>query len=78
MFASFLLDRDEDRRAWEVLQPVRISNEAGESEHRVWYVAARAAARLGDMKAARRLYEAIERADPAFPALDELDRATRS
>ena len=47
--------------------------------HRVWYVASRAAAELGDLKTAsgRKLFEAIQKADPAFPALDELDRVTR-
>jgi hypothetical protein len=42
----------------------------------VWFVAARAAARLGDRRTARRLYEVIQAADPGFPGLDELDRAT--
>ena len=31
--------------------------------------------RLGDARTARRLYEAIQSADPGFPGLDELDRA---
>jgi len=75
VFASFLLDRDEARRAWEVANPGRIGDEPRESELRVWYVAARAAARLGDRGTARRLYEAIQDSDPAFPGLDELDAA---
>lgn len=76
VFASFLLDRGEDRRAWEVTGPKRLENEPRESELRVWYVAARAAHRLGDGTTARRLYETIEATDPAFPGLDELDRLT--
>jgi hypothetical protein len=44
---------------------------------RVWYVAARAAAELGDLRTARTLFEAIQQGDPGFPALDELDRTTR-
>jgi hypothetical protein len=41
----------------------------------VWYVAARAAARLDDLSGSRRLYQAIVEADPGFPGLDELEAA---
>jgi hypothetical protein len=44
---------------------------------RVWYVAAGAAARLGDTGTARKLLEAIQRADAAFPALDRLEKEIR-
>jgi hypothetical protein len=74
VFASFLLDRGEDHRAWEVADPRRLGDDPGESELRVWYVAARAAQRLGDTATARRLHRAVEAADPAFPGLDDLDR----
>jgi hypothetical protein len=77
VFGAHLLDRDEPQRAWDVTNPGRIGPEASESDFRVWYVAARAAAELGDRQTGRRLFEAIQRVDPAFPALDELDRATR-
>jgi tetratricopeptide (TPR) repeat protein len=77
VYAAHLLDRGEDRRAWDVANPGRIIDGPRESELRVWYVAARAAARLGDRKTARRLYEAVQQADPAFPGLDELDEVTR-
>jgi tetratricopeptide (TPR) repeat protein len=76
VFGSFLLDLGEDRRAWEVTGPQRLDPEPGESELRVWYVAARAAARIGDRATARRLYETIMGTDPAFPGLDELDAIT--
>lgn len=76
VYASHLLDRNEPRRAWEVVQPVRITTGADESELRVWYVAARVAARLGDREAAGRLFRALQEADPGFPGLDELDRLT--
>ena len=78
VFGSYLLDAGEDRRAWEVTGPKRLGAEPGESELRVWYVAAKAAQRLGDRAIARKLYETIERADAAFPGLDELDRLTGS
>ena len=77
VYGSFLLDRGEDRKAWEITNPKRIHDDPAESELRVWYVASRAAARLGDSVTGRRLYEAIQAADPAFPGLDELDAATR-
>lgn len=77
VYGAHLLDRDEPQRAWEVTNPGRIGSEAEESDLRVWYVAARAAAELGDLRTARRLFEAIQRSDPGFPALDELDRVTR-
>ena len=77
VYGAHLLDRNEARRAWEVTNPGRLTAEAGESDRRVWYVASRAAAELGDRRTARMLFEAIQRADPAFPALDELDRVTR-
>lgn len=78
VYGSFLLDIDDPRQAWEVTNPQRITKEAPESELRVWYVASRAAHRLGDTDTARRLFEAIEKADPAFPGLDELGRLLRN
>ncbi len=74
VYASHLLDRGEPRRAWDVVQPIRIIERPRESDLRVWYVAARVAARLGDREAAQRLFRALQGADPAFPGLDELDR----
>lgn len=76
VYGSFLLDLGKDREAWELTNPKRIGPSPHESELRVWFVAARAAARLGDRHTARRLYEVIQSADPGFPGLDELDRAT--
>jgi tetratricopeptide (TPR) repeat protein len=76
VYASFLLDQGRDREAWEVSDPKRMSPSPRDSELRVWFVAARAAARLGDFRTARRLYETLQSAAPGFPGLDELDRAT--
>jgi tetratricopeptide (TPR) repeat protein len=75
VYGSFLLDRGEDHKAWQVTGPRNLSTEPRESELRVWYVAARAAARLGDMPAAHQLLDAIRGTDPSFPGLDELERA---
>lgn len=76
VYASFLLDDGRDREAWEITNPKRIGDSPQPSELRVWFVAAKAAARLGDLKTARRLYMAIQASDAGFPALDELDRVT--
>ncbi|MBI5157742.1 MAG: hypothetical protein HZA58_06975 [Acidimicrobiia bacterium] len=76
VFGAFLLDNGREREAWEITNPKRIGDKPHESELRVWFVAARAAARLGDLKTGRRLYEAIQASDAGFPGLDELDRAT--
>jgi hypothetical protein len=74
VYGSFLLDRGDARAAWEVAGPKRLSDSPRESEVRVWYVGARAAARLGDAATARQIFEAIQQVDPAMPGLDELDR----
>ena len=76
VYGAFLLDTGKDREAWEITNPKRIGDSPQPSELRVWFVAARAAARLGDLRTARRLYEAIQASDAGFPGLDELDRAT--
>lgn len=78
VYGSFLLDRDDPRKAWQVTGPKKIGDDPSESDLRVWYVASRAAARLGDAKTARRLFEAIQTSDPAFPGLDELETAVSS
>jgi tetratricopeptide (TPR) repeat protein len=75
VYASFLLDSGRAQEAWRVAEPGRLEPEAAESRLRVWYVAARAAARLGDGATARRLYEAIGRREPGFPGLDALEAA---
>lgn len=73
VYGSFLLDRGDARKSWQITGPKRLVNDPSESDLRVWYVASRAAARLGDEATARRLFEAIQTADPAFPGLDELE-----
>jgi tetratricopeptide (TPR) repeat protein len=78
VYASFLLDHDRAREAWELTRPGSLGADPTEGDLRVWYVAARAAARLGERATARRLYQAIQEADPGFPGLDALDVALRS
>jgi tetratricopeptide (TPR) repeat protein len=75
VYASYLLDRDRAREAWELTRPSSLKAGPSDGDLRVWYVAARAAARLGDRSASRRLYQAIVDGDPGFPGLDELEAA---
>ncbi len=75
VYASFLLDHDRPREAWELTRPASLGADPSEGELRVWYVACRTAVRLGERATGRRLYEAIQEADPGFPGLDELDAA---
>jgi len=75
VYASFLLDDDRAREAWDLTRPTSLGADPSEGELRVWYVACRAAVRLGERAMGRRLYQAIQEADPGFPGLDELDAA---
>jgi predicted Zn-dependent protease len=77
VYASFLLDEDRPREAWEIVHPKKLTPRPEESDLRLWYVAARAAARLGDNETARQLFTAIVGSDPGFPGLDELEDEVR-
>jgi tetratricopeptide (TPR) repeat protein len=77
VYGSFLLDQDRAREAWDLTKPTSLSARPTEEELRVWYVAGRAAARLGDRATAKRLYQAIQEADPGFPGLDGLEAALK-
>jgi tetratricopeptide (TPR) repeat protein len=72
VYGSFLLDQGKDRDAWEVTRPQRLTEDSPEWEIRRWYVAARAAARLGDKGTAKQIATAIEKQDPAMPGLEAL------
>ena len=72
VFASFLLDRGEIRRAWDVIRPGRLIADPSDTDLRRWYVAARIAAAAGDRPTATKLLSAITKADPEFPGLDDL------
>lgn len=74
VYASHLLDQGDVEAAWALTAPKKVRDGADESEYRVWYVAARAAARLGDVRTARQIADVIVRNDPGFPGLDALER----
>ena len=75
VYGAFLLDENRAKDAWVVTQPGAIRQDAHENDLRQWYVAARAAAELGDEKTARQLFKAIEDRDLGFPGLVELAHA---
>lgn len=72
VYASFLIDEGDVRGAWEVANPHTLNKQPFEEDLRQWYVAAKAAALLGDGETARKLLKAIEKQDPSLPGLDEL------
>jgi phage shock protein A len=72
VYGSFLIDHGDPRGAWTVTEPKKLTKEPYEEDLRQWYVAARAATRLGDPSTARRLMEAIEDNDAGFAGLNQL------
>ncbi|MCL1692750.1 MAG: hypothetical protein M3096_03615, partial [Actinomycetia bacterium] len=73
VYGSYLLDEGDAEAAWELTGPERVGPNAKESDLRVWYIAARAAAINGDTDTARKIADAIVINDPSFPGLDALD-----
>jgi hypothetical protein len=73
VYASFLLEQNEPRRAWEVVKPGRLVAQPSESMLRRWAVAARAAEANDDRATARTLVMAIRDAAPDVPWLGEYD-----
>ena len=72
VYASYLLDRGRAAEAWEIVGPDRLHADAQPFERRCWFVAARAALALGEVDPAAQLTEAIRRADPDMPGLEDL------
>lgn len=74
VYGSYLLDQGKPQQAWDLTGPDRVGPNAHEADLRVWYVAARAAAMIGETETARRIADAIVLNDPSFAGLDALDR----
>lgn len=72
VYAAHLLDEGRAKDAWRVVGPKRIDKEPAEAAAREWFVAARAAAELGDTDTAAQLVAGITRYDPEYPGLAEL------
>lgn len=73
VYASHLIDEGNPEAAYQLTNPVRITGKPFPEDLRVWYVAARAAAILGDADRAAALRNAILEHDPAFPGIDDLE-----
>ena len=73
VYGSYLLDEGDAEGAWDLTGPERVGPNAKESDLRVWYIAARAAASTGETATARKIADAIVLNDPSFPGLDALD-----
>lgn len=72
VYGSFLIDEGQPRAAWQVTKPKRLTKDAKPFERRRWYVAARAAALLGDIDTANQIARALDEADPDMVGLQEL------
>ena len=73
VYGSHLLDEGKAREAWMVAKPGRVIKEPFPEDLRVWFVAGRAAAALGDVSTATKLRDAISKSDPVFEGLATLD-----
>jgi predicted Zn-dependent protease len=73
VYASFLLDEGRAEEAWKIVNPGRLEQNPNEGHLRLYYVAARAAAALGDRNKARSLSDAIILNDPSFPGYEQLE-----
>ncbi|NNF64590.1 MAG: hypothetical protein HKN07_10065 [Acidimicrobiia bacterium] len=77
VYASYLIDENRVQEAWDLVRPARIEAGGHDADRRLWYVAARAAALLGDKSTAGQLRDAILLDDPGFPGIDELETLIR-
>lgn len=73
VYASYLIDKGRAEEAWKIANPGRTTAEPNEAHLRRYFVAARAAAALGDRTTAKRLSDAIVLADPGFPGWEQLE-----
>jgi tetratricopeptide (TPR) repeat protein len=73
VYASFLLDEGRAAEAWKIVNPGRLEKDPNEAHLRLYYVAARTAAAMGDRSTARQLSDAIVVADPSFPGYEDLE-----
>jgi hypothetical protein len=74
VYASFLLDEDRAPEAWKIVKPGRIEQNPNEGHLRLYFVAARTAAALGDRETAKNLSNVIVTTDPSFPGWEQLER----
>ncbi|MCP3975780.1 MAG: hypothetical protein GY720_14955 [bacterium] len=73
VYASYLIDEGAVEDARRLTTPKNLKPNPYPADLRVWYVASRANALAGDVRAASQIRDALVLADPAFPGLDDLD-----
>ena len=73
VYASFLLDEGRAKEAWKIVEPGRLEKSPNEGHLRLYFVAARTAAALGDRQRARQLSDVIVMTDPSFPGYEQLE-----
>jgi len=73
VYGSYLLDKGRAEEAWKVVNPGRIEASPNEAHLRLYFVAGRAAAALGDRETAKKFSDTIVLADPGFPGWEQLE-----
>jgi len=73
VYGSYLLDKGRAREAWSIVNPGRTVENPNEAHLRLYFVAARTAAALGDRDTAKQLADTIVLADPSFPGWEQLE-----
>ncbi len=73
VYASYLIDKGRAEEAWKIANPGRTVAEPNDAHLRLYFVAGRAAAALGDRTTAKQLSNTIVLADPGFPGWEQLE-----
>ncbi len=73
VYASYLIDKGRAEEAWKVANPGRTVADPNDAHLRLYFVAGRAAAALGDRTTAKQMSNAIVLADPGFPGWEQLE-----
>lgn len=73
VYASYLLDKGRAQEAWKIANPGRTVDKPNEAHLRLYYVAGRAAAAVGDRDTAKKLSDVIVLNDPGFPGWEQLE-----
>jgi hypothetical protein len=73
VYGSYLLDKGRADEAWKIVNPGRIEAKPNEAHLRLYFVAGRVAAALGDRETAKKFSDSIVLADPGFPGWEQLE-----
>jgi hypothetical protein len=73
VYGSYLMDKGRAEEAWKIVNPGRIEAKPNEAHLRLYFVAGRVAASLGDRKTAKKFSDSIVLADAGFPGWEQLE-----